>query len=105
MLALVAPARVRRSHPVGLDGEVAREAADPEQRLLDALREQAPLRRVLARLAGRLVETSGWDRLDFARLGDYARERLGLSARQVQDLAHVDAALARLPTVERALLS
>ena len=65
----------------------------------------APLRVALARIAARLVATRGWERLGFARLADYARERVGLSARQLQDLAHVSAALARLPRVEAALLA
>jgi hypothetical protein len=55
---------------------------------------------VLARLAGRLVATRAWEKLGFARLRDYAIERLGLSARELQDLARVDAALARLPAIE-----
>jgi hypothetical protein len=65
----------------------------------------APLRIALARIAARLVATRAWERLGFARLSDYARERVGLSARQIQDLAHVCAALARLPRVESALLA
>jgi hypothetical protein len=48
------------------------------------------------------VATRAWERLGFARLADYARERAGLSARQVYDLAHVDAALAKLPRIETA---
>ena len=50
-----------------------------------------------------MVQTRAWERLGFARLADYARERTGLSARQLQDLAHVDARLMELPAVERAL--
>ncbi len=69
------------------------------------VRAQAPLRRVLSQIAGRLVAMRGWERLGFARLSDYARERTGLSARQVYDLAHVDEALGRLPQVDAALLS
>jgi hypothetical protein len=60
---------------------------------------------VLAALAGRLVPSRGWERLGFARAGDYARERLGLSARALQDLARVDAQFARLPAAEAALVS
>jgi hypothetical protein len=76
---------------------------DAESRLARLLRGRAPLRRALARIAGRLVETRAWERLGFARLADYARERTGLSARQLQDLAHVDARLAELPALEQAL--
>ena len=39
------------------------------------------------------------------RLRDYAVERLGLSARQVQDLAHVDRELRELPGVEAAFVA
>ena len=62
-----------------------------------------PLRRVSAALAGHFVAMRGWERLGFARLGDYAAERLGLSARQLRDFARVDAALADLPAIEAAL--
>ena len=66
---------------------------------------RGPLRRVLAAVSARVVETRGWERLGFARLGDCARERVGLSARQVQDLARVDAALADLPRTEAELVA
>jgi hypothetical protein len=72
---------------------------------LEALaRAQAPLRRALARIAGRIAALRSWERLGFARVGDYARERAGLSGRQLQELAHVDARLAALPAVEAAFL-
>jgi hypothetical protein len=67
------------------------------------VRAQGALRRALARIAGRIVETRAWERLGFARAGDYARERVGLSARTIHDLAHTDAALAKLPRIEAAL--
>jgi hypothetical protein len=65
----------------------------------------APLRRALARIAGRLVAARAWERLGFARLADYAGERAGMSARQIQELARADAALARLPAIEAAFLA
>ena len=55
--------------------------------------------------AGRIVATRSWERLGFARLADYARERVGLSAREVYDLAHVDERLRALPRIEAALVS
>jgi hypothetical protein len=64
-----------------------------------------PLRRVLAAIAGRLVATKAHERLCYARLADYARERPGVSARQIQELARVHRAFAELPALERALLS
>jgi len=63
----------------------------------------SPLRRALARVAGELVRRRAWERLGFARAGDYARERPGLSARELNELAHVDAALAKLPAISAAL--
>ena len=77
---------------------------DEDAKLLELVRAQAPLRRTLARLAGRFVALRGWERLGFARLGDYAVERLGVSARSIQDLAHVDGRLAELPGIDAALV-
>jgi hypothetical protein len=85
------------------------EASDPGERAEDRLARLAaalgPLRRVLAALAERLVATEAPARLGYARLRDYARERTGLSARQLQELARVDRALAGLPGLERALVA
>jgi len=83
----------------------ALEAPGAETRLARLARSGAPLRRVLAALAGRLVATRAWDRLGYVRLRDYAVERLGLSARQVQDLAHVDRELRRLPCIDAAFVA
>jgi hypothetical protein len=80
-------------------------APDVEARLIELARSGASLRRVLAALAGRAVATHAWDRLGYVRLRDYAVERLGLSARQVQDLAHVDRELRRLLRIEAAFVA
>jgi hypothetical protein len=77
--------------------------ADPDAQLVALLRSQAPLRSALAAIAGRLFVTRAWERLGFARSADYAAERAGCSARQLQELAHVDAALAALPQIDAAL--
>ncbi len=79
--------------------------ADLDQRLAALARARGPLRRVLAALAGRLVESRGWEALGYARLRDYAAERLGIGTRSLYDLAHVDGALRYLPGVERALVT
>ena len=80
------------------------DAAEPAEDLLAELAASVgPLRRVLAAIAARLVDTRAWERLCYARLSDYARERPGLSARQLQELARVHRALASLPALERAL--
>jgi hypothetical protein len=76
-----------------------------DARLAELARNAAPLRRALARIAGGFVERRAWEPLGFARLADYARERPGLSARELYDLAHVDAALAKLPAIDAALAS
>jgi hypothetical protein len=76
-----------------------------EDRLARLAGAVGPLRRVLAAIAERLVATEAYARLGYARPGDYARERAGLSARQLQELARVDRALAGLPALERALVA
>jgi hypothetical protein len=103
------------------------EAGDLDAPLVALARAGAPLRRALARLAGRLLArgheahaaagiadparagptdpAAGWETLGFARAGDYAREQLGMSAQEIGDLARVDAALVQLPRVEAAWLA
>ena len=74
-------------------------------RLVALVRSHAPLRRALAAIAARLVGGRASERLGFARLRDYAAERAGMSARQVQELAHMDAVFAQLPLCEAAFLA
>jgi hypothetical protein len=76
-----------------------------EERLARLAGALGPLRRVLAAVAERLVATRAYERLCYARLGDYARERAGVSARQLQELARVHRALVALPALERALVA
>jgi hypothetical protein len=66
------------------------------------VRQEARGRRVLGLLAGRLQSTRAYHCLGFARLGDYSRERLGLSGREVQSLSRTAAALENLPMLGRA---
>ena len=94
------PRLLSRGHRTGRP-----EPLDVETRLVALARAEAPLRRSLAAIAGRLVAKRAWERLGFVRLGDYAREQVGLSARQLQELAHVDEILARLPRLEAAFTS
>ena len=77
---------------------------DVAPRLVALARAQAPLRRTLAAIAGRLVAARGWERLGYARRRDYAAERAGVSDRHLQELAQVDAVLARLPRLQAAFL-
>src|SRR5438128_2672721 len=62
-------------------------------------RQEARARRVLGRLARGFLRRHHHHDLGFARLRDYTRERLGLSARELQSLAHVVEGLARLPAI------
>jgi hypothetical protein len=79
--------------------------ASPEDQLARLTAAAGPLRRAMAAIAERVVTTRAWERLCFARPGDWARERAGLSARQLQELARVHRALVELPALERALVS
>ncbi len=87
------------------DDEVVEPRVDPERRLAELAAAVGPLRRVLAAIVARLIESGAPARLCYARLGDYARERAGLSGRQLQDLARVHRALLGLPALDQALLA
>jgi hypothetical protein len=94
---LVVPARdeVRR-----LDHWDCAQVLDPWLRRLG--RQEAVGRRVVGQLAAAFLRMKGHQRLGFARLGDYTRERLGLGAREVQELARVATRLEELPPLARA---
>ena len=72
-------------------GDVRRDEVpfELDKKLVALCHERGPLRAVLARIAFHLVWLSGWERLGYARLSDYAAEQLGISARSVRDLAQV----------------
>src|SRR5438094_8401187 len=64
------------------------------------VRQEARARRILGTLARAFLRRHHHHHdLGFARLRDYTRERLGLSARELQTLAHVVEGLARLPAI------
>jgi hypothetical protein len=92
-------------------GEPAPDVQQPDGvRALDGTlavlcRERGPLRAVLARIAWHLVVASAWERIGYARLSDYAAERLGLSARWVRSFALVGGAFRVFPGLEEALAS
>src|SRR5881296_1324907 len=72
-------------------------------RLLRRLaRQEALCRRVLGRLAQHFLLKRAHQRLGFVRLDDFARERLGLSGRELQELARVAQRLQALPALARA---
>ena len=52
---------------------------------------------MLGRLARRFLVRAAHQRLGFVRIDDYARERLGISGRELQELARVARALETLP--------
>src|SRR5207244_1662095 len=66
--------------------------------------QEAQCRTVLGILAHRFFARRGHHDLGFARLGDFARERLGLSARELQSLATVSTRLERLPQLRAAFV-
>jgi hypothetical protein len=51
-----------------------------------------------------LQDCAGWEQLGFALLGDYARERPGISLRSAQSDSQVARALRKLPLVREALV-
>ena len=97
--------RARSEAAPGSEAAVLLTAAETERRLRELAAAGRPVRRALAAIAARLVTTRAYEPLCYARLGDYARERAGLSARQLRDLAHVHAALVALPRLDRALVA
>jgi hypothetical protein len=83
-------------------------SADDTALVLDAyLRrlasQETRCRLVLGALAAGFLRRACHHELGFARLGDHARERLGLSAREVQSLASVSTRLEELPLMRAAL--
>ena len=65
-------------------------------------RQEALCRGIVGRLAAVFLRLKGHQRLGFARLGDYTRERLGLGAREVQELVRVATRLDSLPPLAAA---
>jgi hypothetical protein len=64
---------------------------------------EARCRLVRARIAARLIAVRAWRALGFVRLADFARERLGVSPRSLEDDAHVVRMLETLPVLCAAL--
>ena len=83
-----------------LDRGLCAEIVDARLRAL--ARREALARRVLGSVADVFLHRRAHDRLGFVRLNDYARERLGLSARELQSVAKVTADLHRLPALAAA---
>jgi hypothetical protein len=62
----------------------------------------AVCRLTLGRLAAAFIARSAHEALGFVRVGDYSRERLGISSGELYDLARVTQALDRLPILAAA---
>lgn len=87
--------RPSRDELFRLDRGRCAELVDARLRLL--ARREALGRRVLGTIADVFLKGRAQHCLGFVRLNDYSRERLGLSVRELQSVANVAAALARLP--------
>ncbi|MCC6765742.1 MAG: HNH endonuclease [Deltaproteobacteria bacterium] len=85
-----------------MQSERARFASTLDAELRLACRGEATMRRELGCAARELMRRRGYRRLGFVRLGDYARERLGVSARTLQSAAWLATRLDALPAVSRA---
>jgi hypothetical protein len=87
------------------DDEYVDDATDfaAHELLTGRARSTGALRAGLCRVASDLVAVRGWERLGFARAADYASERLGVSGRELHELAHVGERMRALPELEAAL--
>ena len=85
-----------------LRSERARFAAGLDLELRLACRSNAAMRRELGAAARAFVRGRAYCRLGFVRLSDYARERLGVSARTLQGAAWLATRLDELPAVSAA---
>jgi hypothetical protein len=94
---LLVPPEIRTR---GIDASDTARVLDHWLRRLAA--QDARCRTVLGRLARAFLRRQGVQRLGFVRLDDYARERLGISGRELQSIASVAARLAALPRLAAA---
>jgi hypothetical protein len=98
--------RPRRSLAVeperGLESERTGFATQLDRQLRLACRGEAAVRRELGCAARAFLSRQAYRPLGFVRLGDYARERLGVSARTLQHAAWLATRLDALPAISRA---
>jgi len=85
-----------------LQTERARFAAGIDRELRLACHGEVAMRRELGCAARVLLERRLYRRIGFVRLSDYARERLGISGRTLQEAAWVATRLDALPAISRA---
>lgn len=86
----------------GLDRDGAALVLDEEMRRLAS--QEAQCRAVLGQLAAAFLDRVGHRRLGFARISDYARERLGISGAEMRSAARVSRGLEHLPRLRLAFL-
>jgi len=78
---------------------------DADGRMQSLIAERAALRPVRGLLALRLLKRRAYETLAFRSLGDYARERLGVTSQALREWSRVSEALAELPQLRAAVLS
>ena len=83
-----------------IERDLAAEVIDDYLRRLAS--QESRSRRLLGRLCRTLLRRRAYHRLGFARLSDYTRERLGISASEVRGFAAVSDRLEHLPAVAEA---
>ena len=97
--ASTAPARLSRAALLFLRGR------DADARIGALVAERRSLRPALGVLAARFVKGGRHEPLGFRSLGDWARERLGVTAHAVREWARVWETLASLPRLREAVAS
>lgn len=99
----VAPqAALRASRTSSRDVAVPSSAAVLDSSLARLAHLEAHARCELGRVARRFLSLGGHHRLGFSRVGDYSRERLGVSGRELESFAFVAAKLAGFTHLARA---
>jgi hypothetical protein len=76
-----------------------------DEQLVRVVAVESQLRLEQANLFSQVQDARSWEPLGFARVGDYARERFGLSPRTLQEDARISRALREFPSLSHALRS
>lgn len=112
-----APTSSVRSFPEGIDRLAPREprlspaaliflrGADADGRIAGLVSERRALRPRLGALAAEIIRRCAFEPLGFRCLGDYARERFGVTSRVVREWARVSDLLSSLPCLRAAVLA
>ena len=89
----------RTGAPLSAAALASLRGADADARIRALAAERRSVRLLLGALASPLVARRRYEPLGFRSLGDYARERMGVSAVVVREWARVAEALAGLPVM------